>query len=347
MSDLPVAVVGVGHLGKEHARILATLPGVRLVGVVDPNAEQAEGVAARTGTTAYTSLRALLGEVRAAVIAAPTAHHHAVARELLDAGVSLLVEKPLAASIEQGYEIVQTARRKGVVLQVGHIERYNPAFEELKALPLRPRYVQAERHGGFTGRSMDVGAVLDLMIHDLDLVLSLVSTTAVRIEAMGAALLGGNEDMAQARVTFADGCVADFSACRVSPEVARRMRVWAPEGFAAVDFATRRVSLMWPTAALRGLDSRRLAAEQAAALKTGLHGRFVEAEERDCSKRHGADQLTRELQEFVHCVRTGARPRVDGEAGLAALGLACRVVEALRAGGVMSPVLAAPVARAA
>src|SRR5262249_19719609 len=131
----------------------------------------------------------------------------------------------------------------------GHIERFNPAFEELKALPLRPRYIQADRMGGFTGRSMDVGAVLDLMIHDLDLVLSLVGGPVVRVEAVGAALLGGNEDMAQARVTFASGCVADLSACRVSPEVARQMRVWGPEGYACADFATRKLTLMQPAAA--------------------------------------------------------------------------------------------------
>ncbi len=336
-SIIEVAVVGVGHLGKEHARILAAMPGVRLAGVVDPNLGQAEAVAARVGAPAFADMTPLLGRISAAVVAAPTAHHHAVGLRLLDAGVALLIEKPLASTFQQGLDLAQAARRKGVALQVGHIERFNPAFEELAALPLRPRYIVAERHGGFTGRSMDVGAVLDLMIHDIDLVLALVGGPVVRVEALGAALLGGHEDMAQARVTFAGGCVADLSACRVSPEVTRRMRVWGPEGYASIDFGTKKLTLMQPGAELAGVDSRRLAPEQGAAIKAGLFTRYVESAEIDCSKRHAADQLTRELQDFVSCVRAGLRPRVDGDAGLAALGLACRVVESLRQGTPPAP----------
>lgn len=337
MSELRVAVVGVGHLGKEHARVLAGLPGARLVGVVDPNRAQAEAVASRTNTTAHTDYRALLGQIDAAVVAAPTAHHHAVALDLIKAGVALLVEKPLASTFEQGLDLAQAAARRKLVLQVGHIERFNPAFEELTKLPLRPKYIQAERLGGFTGRSMDVGAVLDLMIHDLDLVQALVGGPVLRVEAVGAALLGGNEDMAQARVTFAGGCVADLSACRVSPEVSRRMRVWGPEGYACADFASRKLTLMQPAAALAGLDSRRLSAEQVASLKAGLFDRYLEATEVDCSRRYTADQLTRELVEFVECVQSGRPPRVDGESGLAALHLASRVLEALNKGGPAVP----------
>jgi predicted dehydrogenase len=331
MSRLPVAVIGVGHLGKEHARILASLPDVDLVGVVDPNRTQAESVATRTGTTAYADARPLLGRIKAAVIAAPTGHHHAAASELLKHGISLLVEKPLASTSAQGADLVALAAKHGATLQVGHIERFNPAFEELRRRPMVPRYIRCDRYGGFTGRSTDVGVVLDVMIHDLDLVLDLVAQPVERVEALGATVLGGNEDMAQARVTFAGGCVADLSACRISPEPARTMRVWGAEGYAGVDFAARKLTLMQPGEALRSgrIDSRRLTPDVIGMLKAEMFSRFVETITVDCTGHHQADQLTRELIDFVACVREGRTPRVDGAAGLSALDLAGRVVQAI------------------
>ena len=187
MTRLPVAVIGVGHLGKEHARILASLSGVELLAVVDPNGVQAEAVAQRCGTQACTDHRLLVDTVGAAVIAAPTAYHHSVARDFLAAGVPLLVEKPLASNLAQAQEIAHLAHEQGTLVQVGHIERFNPAFEELQSHPFRPRYIVSERCSGFSGRSTDVGVVLDLMIHDLDLVLALVRSEPIRVEAFGAA----------------------------------------------------------------------------------------------------------------------------------------------------------------
>lgn len=325
-----LAVVGVGHLGKEHARILSAMPGVELVGVADPNRPQADAIAQKGGCRAFADHRDLIGQIHGAVVAAPTSHHHAVAMDLLRAGVHLLIEKPLASSLPQARELVETAR--GLVLQVGHIERFNPAFEELQALPLRPRYVHAERCGGFTGRSTDIGVVLDLMIHDLDLVLALVRSPVERVEAMGVAVLGGHEDIAQARVTFAGGCVADLVASRVHPEPRRRMQVWGAEGYAGVDFAKRSITLMQPGESLRSgkIDSRRLDPSVVAGLKTELFGRFVQSVELDCNQPPRADQLTCELQEFVRCVETGAAPRADGRAGHDAIELASRVLDSLR-----------------
>jgi predicted dehydrogenase len=329
MARTRLGVVGVGHLGKEHARILAGLPDVELVGVADPNTPQAEAVALRCGTRAYPDHRPLLDAVDAAVVAAPTAHHHAVACDFLRRGVPLLIEKPLAAELDKADEMVGLARRHGAVLQVGHIERFNPAFEELCRRPLRPKYVSCERCGGFTGRSTDVGAVLDLMIHDLDLVLALVRSPVASVWALGVAVLGGHEDIARARVTFADGCVADFSVSRVNPAPVRRMQVWGAEGFAGVDFAKRHLTLMQPAQSLRNghIDSRRVDASTAASLKAELFGRFVQVQEIDCA---GGDQLTAELQDFLGCVRNGGTPRVDGRAGRDAVALAARVVEGLR-----------------
>jgi predicted dehydrogenase len=332
MTRLAVAVVGVGHLGKEHARILASMPEVELAGVVDPNPAQAEAVASRCHTRAYSDHHALLGQVAAAVIAAPTLYHHAVARDFLKAGTHLLVEKPLASNLAQADELVDLAEQHDALLQVGHIERFNPAFEELQGRPLRPRFITCERCSGFSGRSTDVGVVLDLMIHDLDLVLALVRAPVARVEAFGVAVLGGHEDLVQARLLFHDGCVADLTASRVHPEGLRRMRVWGAEGYAGVDFARRHLTLMQPAEHLRQgwIDSRRLDPALVASLKSELFGRHLQVHELDLAQRYGADQLTRELQEFVRCVRTGQAPRVDGQAGRNALALASQVLDGVR-----------------
>jgi predicted dehydrogenase len=304
MGRLRVGVVGVGHLGKEHARILATLPEAELVGVADVNPAQARGVAGRCNTRAFADYRDLLAAVDAAVIAVPTVHHHAVAGAFLRAGVPLLVEKPLAVNLPQAEELVALARDRGTLLQVGHIERFNPAFEELQRRPLRPRIVHCQRLSSFTGRSTDIGAVLDLMIHDLDLLLALVGAPATEVRASGLTLLGGREDVAEATVRFADGCTAHLMASRVNATPFRRMQVWGPEGHACVDFARRQVTLAQPT---RGEASE------------------PPLQVLDLDRNQG-DQLTRELQEFLHSLRTGARPRVGGEEGRDAIALADRIL---------------------
>ena len=222
------------------------------------------------------------------------------------------------------------AERHSTLLQVGHIERFNPAFEELLRHPLQPKFITCERYSGFSGRSTDIGVVLDLMIHDLDLVLALVRAPVRTVEALGVAVLGGNEDLAQARVTFTNGCVADLKASRVHPTPVRCMHVFGPEGFAGVDFARAPsdADAAGRAFAATALDSRRLDARRWRRLKTELFGRHVQVQELDCN---AGDQLTRELQDFVHCVRTGQRPRVDGAAGRDALALAGRILDSLRA----------------
>jgi predicted dehydrogenase len=330
MTRLRIGVIGVGHLGKEHARILSGMDGIDLVGVVDANAIQAAAVAVRCSTQPYTDFRALLPLVDAAVVVVPTLHHQAVAAAFLDAEKPVLVEKPLTADLGQADDLVARAARRRLTLQVGHIERFNPAFEELQRHPLQPRYIRCERAGGFTGRSTDVGVVLDLMIHDLDLVRALVTAPVTSVTAIGTSVLGGYEDMVQARLTFADGCIADLSVSRVHPEPLRRLQVWGPEGYASADLATRKLTLTQPGDALRsgGLDPRRLDAAGIAALKAELFGTHLQTLELECQ--NPADQLTRELQDFVQCVKTGARPRVDGQAGREAVALANAVLISLK-----------------
>jgi predicted dehydrogenase len=352
MARLRLAVVGVGHLGKEHARILAGLPDAELVGVVDANPDQAHAVAGRCDCPAYSDHRLLLPLVDAVVVAVPTACHLAVAQDFLRRGIACLIEKPLAPDLEQAEALVDLARRQGAVLQVGHIERFNPAYEEVRRRAVQPKFVVCERLGPFTGRSTDIGIVLDLMIHDLDLLRTLVPAPVRGVQAVGVSLFGEHEDVANARLTFANGCVATLTASRASPVASRRMQVWAPEGFVSLDFARRQVRFVQPTEELRryGLDPRRLDAAARARLKDEFFDRCMEVLDIDCG---GGDQLTRELQHFLRCVQTGTRPRVSGEDGRDAIALATRVLESLRehlweghAGGPVGPArLPLPVGR--
>jgi predicted dehydrogenase len=325
-----MAVIGVGHLGQHHARILASLPDVELVGVADANPEQAAAIAAKLGTTAFSHFEPLIGRVDAVSVVTPTIHHHAVASAFLKAGVPTLVEKPICRTLAESDELIVLAAKAGVPLQVGHIERFNPAFEELVKRPIRPKFVEAERHGPFTGRSIDIGAVLDLMIHDLDLLLALVGGKVKRVSAVGAAVFGGHEDMVNARLEFDNGCVAHITASRITRHPKRRLRVWAPEGYAGIDFVTRKLTLVQQSEELRqyGIRAEELDAAAKARLKDEVFGRYLQVLNLDGDRKY--DQLTAELRHFINCVRTGETPRVSGSDGRNALELAERVLAALK-----------------
>jgi predicted dehydrogenase len=330
MESLRVAVVGVGHLGKEHARILKSMSDVELVAVVDVSNDQVQAIAKKLDCLAFTSHRPLLQLADAVVIAVPTVYHHGVAAEFLRSGIPVLVEKPLAATLEQAEELVELSRAHNVTLQVGHIERFNPAWEKLETLSFQPKYIECERLGSFTGRAGDVGVVLDLMIHDLDLVAALVRSPLTSFDALGMSIFGEPEDIATAHLHFADGCVATVKSSRVSSTPRRTMRIWSPEGFIDVDFARKSLTLTQPSEAVRqhGLDPRRLDPASRAAHKDQLFGRHLEVMELAAAE--GPDGLTCELREFVHCVRTGSQPRVRGEEGRDALALAAQVLTSIR-----------------
>ena len=330
MKRLRMAVIGVGHLGQHHARILASLPDVELVGVVDANPDQARAIAAKLGTTPYDSIDPLLDTVEAVSVVTPTVHHHAVASAFLKAGVPVLVEKPVCRTVAEADELIALADKANVPLQVGHIERFNPAFEELVKRPIRAKFVEAERHGPFTGRSVDIGAVLDLMIHDLDLLLALVGGKVMRVSAVGAVVFGGHEDMVNARLEFENGCIAHVTASRITRHPKRRLRIWAPEGYAGIDFVTRKLTLVQQSEEVRkyGLRADEMDASAKARLKDEVFGRYLQVLNLDADRKQ--DQLTAELKHFIDCVRTGATPRVSGADGRAALELAERVLDALR-----------------
>lgn len=329
MARLRTAVIGVGHLGQHHARILANMPDAELVGVVDANPDQARAVATKLNTTPYEHFEPLIGRVDAVSVVTPTVHHHEVASAFLKAGVPVLVEKPVCRTLAEADDLIALANAAGVPLQVGHIERFNPAFEELAKRPIRPKFVEAERHGPFTGRSVDIGAVLDLMIHDLDLLLALVGGPVTRVSAVGAAVFGGHEDMVNARLEFANGCIAHVTASRITRHPKRRLRVWAGEGYAGIDFVTRKLTLVQQSPELRehGLRPDLLSPLEKARLKDEVFGRYLQVLNLDGDRKH--DQLTAELRHFLDCVRSGNTPRVSGVDGRNALELAERVLDAL------------------
>ncbi|MBY0512726.1 MAG: Gfo/Idh/MocA family oxidoreductase [Gemmataceae bacterium] len=330
MTRVRTAVIGVGHLGQHHARILATLPDVELVGVVDASPDQARAVADKLGTAAFDHFEPLLNQVDAVSVVTPTIYHHQVAAAFLRNGIPVLVEKPVCRTVAEATDLIELAEKANVPLQVGHIERFNPAFEELARRPIRPKFVEAERHGPYTGRSTDIGAVLDLMIHDLDLLLALIGGPVRHVSAVGAAVFGGHEDMVNARLEFANGCIAHVTASRITQRPKRRLRIWAPEGYAGIDFVSRKLTLVQPGEEVRrvGLRADRLDAAAKARLKDEVFGRYLQVLHLDGDRKH--DQLTAELRHFVDCVRTGRRPRVTGEDGRDALELAERVLGAVR-----------------
>ena len=330
MQRLRVGVVGVGHLGRHHARILAGIDGVELVGVADVRIEQARAVAGPLGAEAMDDYRELIDRVDAVSIAVPSTSHREVAGAFLGRGVHAMVEKPLAINATEGRELVELARRAGVVLAVGHIERFNPIWEAARDRCPRPRYIDAERLGTYTFRSTDIGAVLDLMIHDIDLVLSFVGSPVVAVTALGTPVFGGHEDLAQARLEFEDGCIADLSASRASYAPSRRMRLWGADGYASIDFASRSATLVRPSEALRrgqpSLEGVDLARPES--LRDHLFGRVLDVEH--LRPDAGVDQLTAELLDFVGAVRQGRPPRIPGSEALEALRVAEQVLHGLR-----------------
>ncbi len=331
MTNLKLAVIGAGHLGRIHAKLIGQIPHVELVGVADPVAAARDQVAADCHTTPYADHRKLIGKVDGAIIAVPTIYHHAVALDFLRQGTPLLIEKPLAADSTQANELVETAARHGATVQVGHIERFNPAFVAARDQVGPPRYVEAVRASTYTGRSTDIGAVNDLMIHDIDLLLTLVDAPLVSVQALGFALLGRHEDVAQARFEFANGCVANLSASRVSftPVPRRQMHIWGEQGFVAIDFGARAANVVSPCDAVldRTYDYEALPAEEKAAFKDKLFTEILHVEPLEIQQ---CNALLDELHDFVGSVREHRQPRVTGAQGRKAVAAAEAVLESIR-----------------
>ena len=334
MSPLRVAVAGVGALGRHHARILAGMDGVELVAVADPDAAAAQRLAADHGTRAVPDVRDVLDEVDAVSVAVPTFLHPEVAGHCLRAGKDVLVEKPLASDVTEARVLAAAARRGGRVLAVGHVERFNPAFEAVAAHCESPRYIRTERFSPFAFRSTDIGAVHDLMIHDIELALALADDDVADVTAFGSPILTDREDCATARLTFAGGCTADLTVNRVHPAARRTISAFGANGAVTADLTTRAVMHYTATNELKvgpaPLAALGLPGADRNALRDSVFGRWIGVTEVKVSD---ADALTAELADFVDCCRTGAAARVDGPAAVRALEVAEWVVEEIATGG--------------
>lgn len=303
-----IGVVGTGYLGRLHARVLTEMPEVEVVGFVEPNDAVAAEVAQSLNLRRFASAEELAPEVECAVIATPTTHHAAVARKLIDAGCDVMIEKPITATVADAHSVIDRAAAKGKIIQVGHVERYNPAIVAAAPVMTSPRYIEASRLGIFSTRSLDIDVLLDLMIHDLQLVLSFVRSEVVDVHAVGVPVLTLKVDMANVRLEFANGAVATLTASRVSNERVRKFRVFGPTSYVSVDTREQEVKAY----RLRDIDGRReiLSAEITVVKK---------------------EPLRAELEAFVECVRTRTRPLVAGDEGLAALQLALLVGSGIEA----------------
>jgi len=300
-----VGVVGTGALGQHHARIYHELASAQLCAVFDTNAARAQAVAEAVGCPAVRSLDELLDRVEAVSVVVPTADHYAVGRKVIDAGKDLLIEKPIALRLEEADELIARAAERGLVLQVGHVERFNPVSEVLTGSSLVPRFIEVHRMASFSPRSLDVDVVLDLMIHDLDLLLALDGSELVQVDAVGIPVLTPRVDIANARLRFASGLIANLTASRVSAERMRKFRVFAPQTYVSVDFAAREAQVY-------RLD-----------MSTGKPQILVER-----TSGAGDEPLVRELAAFLAGVRARRSP-VPGEEGRKALALALRVLSAM------------------
>jgi predicted dehydrogenase len=293
-------VVGVGHIGREHARIYSRLPGVEFVGLCDLDGHVAEKLAQKHGVKSFASVQALAEEVDAATISTPTNTHHEIASHLLKLGRHVLIEKPIADSTEQAKELVELATAKGLILQVGHIERFNPALSALEEKLTKPRFIEAHRLSTYPGRSTDIGVVLDLMIHDIEVILHLVRSPISNIDSVGTAVLSRGEDIANARLRFENGCVANLTASRISFEKMRKIRVFQDDAYLSLDYF-----------------------DQSGEIYRKINSQIT----KEKIKVEKDEPLKLELAAFVDCVQSRQAPRVGGAQASKALEIAMRITE--------------------
>ena len=291
-------IVGVGSIGKNHARIYSELPGVRFAAVLDTNREAAEAISREHGVPVATTLSEFASMVDAATVSTPTPDHHEIGKFLLHEGKHLLIEKPITETPEQALELVKLAKDRGVVLQVGHVERFNPVLSALEQRLTKPRFIEAHRLSPYPFRSVEIGVVLDLMIHDLEIILHLVRSPVKSIDAVGIPVLSKGEDIANARIRFESGCVANVTASRISPEKMRKIRVFQQDAYLSLDYQNQSGEMF--------------------RLVNGMITREAVEIEKD-------EPLKCELLSFVECSRKGIQPVVSGSQAAAALELAIEI----------------------
>jgi predicted dehydrogenase len=306
-----VAVIGVGHLGRHHARIFSALEGAQLTAVVDVIPERAAEIAASAGTRALPDSHEILDQVDAVTVAVPTELHRDIALPFLQRGIPVLGEKPMARSLSEADEMIAAARASGAVLAVGQTERFNPAGSAIMPLVTSPRFIEVHRLGGFPERSLDIDVIFDLMIHDIDIILSMVKSDVASIEAVGVPVLTPRYDIANARLRFASGCIANVTASRISRDRVRKIRFFQPDSYLSIDYAAQEV------------EAWRLVRRDGG--PPSIEGGAIPVE-RD-------EPLRRELADFLRAARERSKPLVDGEAGRRALELATRIADKMESVG--------------
>lgn len=329
MKSLRLAIIGGGHLGKIHARLASGLPDTRIAAVVETDPAAASAVASELGLPVTASLADVEREIDAAIIATPTMTHFQIASRLLKRGIHLLVEKPFTATAPQADQLVDVAAANNLVIQVGHVERFNPAFEKAVSLMPHARHIEARRTSGYTFRSADIGVVHDLMIHDIDLVCSFTESPLVEVRATGVAVFGPHEDIAEARLQFADGTVACLKASRCSFDPARRIAWYSEDGYIEVDLAGGKIrSAAVPKTFCRTTprDASRLDPQSRNRIRDKLFSEIFPFQEIPATP---ANAIQQEQLEFVQSIRTGKSPRCDGKAARRAIAIAQDIVDCI------------------
>ncbi|MFT5698619.1 MAG: putative dehydrogenase [Desulforhopalus sp.] len=310
MKELNVAVIGVGYLGRFHAQKYAAIHGVNLLGVADPDKEQAERVAKECGCKPFVDYRELLPLVDAVSIVVPTPLHHKVAGEFLDAGVDVLLEKPMTVTIEEADDLIAKARAKELVLQIGHLERFNPALIAMEPSLTTPVFIESNRVATFKPRGVDVSVVLDLMIHDIEIILHIIDSPIKTIHTVGAPVATANTDIANARIIFENGATANVTVSRVSRINERKMRIYQPGSYVNVDFGNKRVMTITLSDEL---------------LESGMPKQIV-----DLKSFQDSDALLSEIEAFTQHVRDRSKPAVSGVEGRRALEVALQVMQQIK-----------------
>ncbi len=303
MSKVKVGIVGVGHLGSIHAKVYSKMDNVDLVGVCDCNLERALEIGKKYHTRSYADYEDLFDKVEAASIAVPTSLHYNIAKEFLNHGIHILIEKPITKTLSEADELIEIAHKKNLIIQVGHVERFNAAVVALEHYLKKPKFLECQRLGPFHKRVEDVGVVLDLMIHDIDIVLGLIKQDVVNIEAVGLSTMSDHEDVANVRLIFEDGTIADITASRVTKDVVRKIRLFQEDSYISLDYVNQEVTLFKKT------------------------GSKIKKEKVKIKK---TEPLKEELSSFIECARTGKRPVVSGIEGKRALAVALAILEKIK-----------------
>jgi len=303
MDKIKVGVIGVGHLGQHHARIYAGMEGIELAGICDTDLRRAKSFARKYKTTAFADYKQMFGVVNCASVVVPTELHHQVAKDCLQNGISVLIEKPMTKFVGEAEDLLNIAREHKLIIQVGHIERFNAAVRALDEIPGNVRFIECHRLGPFKKRALDVGVVLDLMIHDIDIILALVKSEISSTDAVGVNILTDHEDLANVRIRFKNGAVANLTASRVTDKEMRKIRLFKDDCYVSLDYIKQDAVLY------RKINNR-------------ITGKLINIKKEE--------PLKKELEAFINCIKTGERPLVSGEEGRDALKIALQIEDAIR-----------------